>query len=106
VTIELQPVAPGEPPRTELVGIGAALALEDGAIVLGPLAPDGGAARAGLTPGDQILAIDDRPVQTLGGLAAAVQRIRGAEGTQVLLHIRRRDGKQADILVTRALIRF
>ena len=42
-----------------------------------------------------------------GGLAGAVQRIRGAEGTQVLFRVRRAaDGKEADVLVTRALVRF
>ena len=91
----------------ELVGIGAPLAMKDGASVLGKLAPAGGASLAGLSAGDHILAIDGRPVRELGGLGAAVQLLRGAEGTQVLLDVRRAsDGKRVDVLVTRALVRF
>jgi hypothetical protein len=107
LAVDLAAAKEGESSRLELVGIGAALAAKEGAIVLGKLAPEGGAARAGLSPGDQILAIDDRPVAEYGGLAGAVQRIRGAEGTQVLFRVRRAaDGKEADVRVTRALVRF
>ena len=107
IAVDLVPVGEGEAARIELVGIGAALAAKDGAIVLGKLAPQGGAALAGLSPGDHILAIDGRPVPEYGGLGGAVQRIRGAEGTQVLFRVRRAsDGKEADVLVTRALVRF
>jgi RNA polymerase sigma factor (sigma-70 family) len=107
VAVDLVAIKEGESARIELVGIGAALAAKDGAIVLGELAPEGGAARAGLATGDHIRAIDGRPVEEYGGLGGAVQRIRGAEGTQVLFRVQRAaDGKVADVIVTRALVRF
>ena len=49
VAVDLVAVKDGEESRMELVGIGAALAGKDGVIVLGKLAPEGGAARAGLS---------------------------------------------------------
>ena len=101
--IALHPVAPGEEPRTELAGIGVGIAPRGEALVVTALAPGGGAAEAGLAPGDAILRVDGQPVTELG-FGGAVNAIRGAEGTTVLLSIRRGD-RTFDVRVPRRLVR-
>lgn len=88
VTIELSPTEQDEQPRIELVGIGAVLAIDDDTLVIGQLIDGGGAAAAGLAVGDGIVAVDGVPVTDLG-FAGSVDRIRGPEGTTVVLTIRR-----------------
>jgi len=102
IEIALRPVAPGEQPRTDLVGIGVAIAPRGDALVVTGLAPGGGAAEAGLAPGDAILKVDGRPVSELG-FGGAVSAIRGAEGTSVLLSIRRGEAT-FDVRVPRRLV--
>jgi RNA polymerase sigma factor (sigma-70 family) len=101
--VELAPRQEGEPPRIELIGIGASLAPKGDVLVVGQLSPKGGAALAGLVPGDAIVAIDGRAVAELG-FSGAIQRIRGAENTVVVLRLRRADGNEANVNVTRQLI--
>ena len=103
ITIELTPTAPGETPRLELAGIGAALAAEGDVLRVDRVIEGGGAEAAGITAGDHVLAVDGTPVTTLG-LDGAIQRIRGPVGTQVVLKIDRA-GSQQDIAVTRTKIR-
>jgi C-terminal processing protease CtpA/Prc len=93
----------------ELAGIGAVLDAREEGLRVRQVVPGGGAAEAGLAPGDEILRIDGRPVTELG-FAAAIQAIRGPEGTQVLLFVRRRAGQQdqaseVSVTVPRRLIR-
>jgi len=110
--IELRKTEAGEEPQVELVGIGAVLAARDDALVLGEVMTGGGAAEAGLVKGDGIVRIDGRPVVELG-FTDAVQRIRGPEGSQLVLGVRRASaagtgGSPApvvDITVTRRRIR-
>lgn len=88
----------------ELEGIGAEIGVKnDQLMVIAPL-PDTPAQKAGLKPGDKILAIDG--VSTYGMDAnTAVSKIRGKAGTQVKLTITR-DGltKSQEITITRAKI--
>ena len=60
------------------------------------------AARAGLKPGDLIVAVDGR---SLRGVAeqTAVSRVKGPSGTEVRLRVQR-DGKTFDRVVTRATV--
>ena len=105
LSVDLAPTREGEKPRIEMIGIGAMLGAKGGIIILGEVSPGGGAARAGLVRGDAILAIDGQSIADLGGMAAAVQRIRGVEGTSMLLRVRRAaDNKEADVVVTRRLV--
>jgi RNA polymerase sigma factor (sigma-70 family) len=101
--IELGAVKPGEPPRIELIGIGASLAPKGDAVVVGQLSPKGGAALAGLVPGDAIIAIDGQKISEFS-FGAAIQRIRGAENTAVVLRIRRADGTEVAVNVVRQAI--
>jgi C-terminal processing protease CtpA/Prc len=95
-------VGPGEEPRTELAGIGVSISPRGDALTVTGIAPGGGAAEAGLARGDVILRIDGRPVGELG-FGGSVDAIRGAEGTSVLLTLRR--GQSTfDVRVPRRLV--
>jgi carboxyl-terminal processing protease len=58
----------------------------DGRLVVITTLPGGPAARAGLAPGDVVERVDGQPVRTLG---EAVARLRGPEGAEVRLDVRR-----------------
>ena len=103
IEIDLSPVAPGETPRIELAGIGAALSAQDDHLRVDRVFDGGGAAQAGLVAGDQVLAVDGTPVTELG-LEGAIQRIRGPVGTVVVLRLRRGEATE-DVRVTRTKIR-
>ncbi|HET9452091.1 MAG TPA: carboxypeptidase regulatory-like domain-containing protein [Aggregicoccus sp.] len=93
--IELTPTKPGEEPSVELVGIGAVLAARGDMLVVGEVVAGGGGAEVGLVPGDGILSIDGQRVAELG-FTEAIQRIRGPEGSRVVLGVRRGAGLAAD----------
>jgi hypothetical protein len=105
VEVKLTPVAEGEEPQVELAGIGAALARRGRtALRITSVVPGGGAAEAGLGPGDEILSVEGRPIGELG-LAGAVDLIRGPEDTRVRLVVRRGDAPPAEVWVWRRLVR-
>lgn len=105
VEVLLRPVASGQTPATDLVGIGAVVNRTDEGIVLGNLVTSGGAALAGLRPGEVVTRIDGVPVSELD-FTEAVQRLRGEEGTVVRLEIRRADGTITVVDVTRRPVSF
>ncbi|MFA6485762.1 MAG: S41 family peptidase [Candidatus Magasanikbacteria bacterium] len=88
----------------EFEGIGAEIGLKLGQLVVVSPLPDSPAQKAGLRPGDQILAIDK--VDTTGmDSTAAVMKIRGQAGTPVVLMIARAGStKTIDITIIRAKI--
>jgi hypothetical protein len=102
IEVELTPVAAGEEPTVELVGIGVVLTAADGGgLRIARVVAGGGAAEVGLVPGDDIVRIDGRPVRELD-FDAAVQLIRGPEGSMITLGVRRRapaDGPGAEVTV-------
>jgi len=106
VTIELTPVAPGEDPRVELVGIGAVLEKRGDVLRIIMVAPGGGAAEAGLGPGDEIVSIDGVLVKPMT-LAEAIPLLRGPEGTIVsLVVIKAGDARLSVVMnVPRRLVR-
>jgi hypothetical protein len=104
VDIELRPTAPGETPQLELVGIGVKLEAGDDAPVVKEVIAGGAAAEAGVVAGDHLLAVDGAKVAEVG-LAGAVARIRGAEGTSVRITLRRGDGSTVELVITRRRIR-
>jgi hypothetical protein len=104
IIIELTPTPEGEKPKLELAGIGAALAPADDGMRIEQLIDGGGALEAGLVVGEIILAVDGKAVLELG-FGDTIQRIRGVEGTQVSLTVRRSGGAVADVVVTRRKIR-
>jgi regulator of sigma E protease len=60
--------------------------------VLGAVVPDEPAARAGLQPGDSIVAIDGAPITTW---TQAVERIRASPGKSLRVEVQREDGRRA-----------
>jgi carboxyl-terminal processing protease len=90
--------------RGEFGGLGMQVTLENGLVkIISPI-DDTPAARAGLKPGDLILAIDDNPVTDMT-LSDAVERLRGAIGTQVKLTMRREGVDAFEVKLTRADIK-
>ncbi len=82
-------------------GIGAEIGMKKEQIVIVSPLPETPAEKAGLRPGDRVLAIDK--VSTAGmTLDGAVSRIRGKRGTEVILTIYR-DGekKERDVIIVR-----
>ncbi len=76
----------GEP--SDFEGVGASITYEDNhVVILGPL-PGSPAERAGLLPGDVVLAVDGNLARGLT-LEEAVAMIRGPKGTEVVLTVSR-----------------
>lgn len=100
---ELTPTEPGETPRIELVGIGAVLSGDGDALRVNEVVAGGGAAEAGITPGDHITHIDGTPVAAWG-FQGSIQRIRGPEGSVVRLTRARGDAGATEINVRRRRI--
>jgi len=105
VTVSLRPVATDGSPATDLVGIGAVVNRNDDGLVLGNLVASGGAAAAGLRPGDVVLRVDGQTIAELG-FVDAISRLRGEEGTVVRLEVRRADGTTTTVDVVRRPISF
>lgn len=105
LTVELTPISPGDAPQVEYVGIGAVLVGRGDGLLVAKVLPGWGAAEVGLDEGDAILAIDEVAV-TAVGFEAAIQKIRGPEGTTVGLRVRRRDtGTLSELTVPRRSLR-
>jgi carboxyl-terminal processing protease len=82
----------------EFGGLGIEVGMEDGYIkVISPI-DETPAARAGVQAGDLIIRLDDTPVKGLS-LDEAIQRMRGAPGSAIVLTIAR-DGIDGPITIT------
>jgi len=105
VEVRLSPVAEGEDPRVELAGIGATLERRGRSVLrITAVLPGGGAAEAGLLPGDEVLSVEGRPISELG-FGGAVDLIRGPEDTRVRLVVRRGEAPAAEAWVWRRIVR-
>lgn len=69
-------------------GLGVQLELRAGKLFVAAVTPGSPAARDGIHPGDQLLAIDSVPTKGLN-LGQATEALRGDAGTGVMLHLRR-----------------
>jgi carboxyl-terminal processing protease len=90
--------------RGEFGGLGMQVTMENDLVkVISPI-DDTPAAKAGIRPGDLILAIDDAPVtgMTLGD---AVNKLRGPIGTKVKLTMRRQGTDPFELTLTRGDIK-
>jgi RNA polymerase sigma factor (sigma-70 family) len=100
IRIPLKKLAEGEEPKIEVVGIGVKLTADGEMLRVDMVAPESGAAKAGIVAGDHIVAVDGVPVTTLG-LDGAVSRIRGAAHTTLSVTLKR--GEQLVPLVVERL---
>ena len=106
IVVELTATEPGEEPRIELAGIGVQMTAHEDALLITAVVPTGGAAEAGLVPGDAVIAVEGQPVAPIG-LAGAVAIIRGPEDSYVHLGIRKANQPPAiEIPVRRKRILF
>jgi carboxyl-terminal processing protease len=88
-------------------GIGAVVTLdpETQAATIERALPDSAAAKAGLTHGDEILAVDGKSVSTLTNGEDLMNALRGKIGTTIVLDVRKVDGSEAHLTITRAAVR-
>ncbi|MFK7740011.1 MAG: S41 family peptidase [Planctomycetota bacterium] len=84
-------------------GIGAKVAEHDGQVIVHFPFPNGPADRAGLRPGDRILAVDSQKLAGEGAVAWSVQLVRGTAGSPVQLTVARGDD-QLEITVERGSV--
>ena len=84
-------------------GLGLELAKKDQAIVVIAPVENSPAAEAGILADDQILEINEQPVQGLP-LTEVVHRIRGPVGSPVNLLLRSRDGRDRRLSLVRGII--
>jgi carboxyl-terminal processing protease len=90
--------------RGEFGGLGMQVTMENGLLkVVSPI-DDTPAARAGMKPGDLIVAIDGASVADMT-LSDAVDRMRGPIGTQIALTVRRQGKDPFEVKLTRADIK-
>ena len=89
--------------KASLKGIGLQLGLKDGKLVVIAPIEDTPAEKAGLLAGDEILEIDGQSTKDLA-IDKAAEKIRGPEGTQVTLLIKRKDHEPKRYVITRAKI--
>ena len=87
-------------------GVGIYLEYKENELVIFKPMKNSPAERAGLLPGDRIIAIDHQPTKKMSK-EVATAKILGQPGTKVVLTIARTDGQQQvtiDLTLTRALI--
>jgi len=94
-----------EQTKGEFGGLGIEVTMESGYIkVVSPI-DDTPAARAGVQPGDFIVAIDGKPVLGLS-LNEAVEKMRGPVNTPIAVTIRRQGVDPFDVKMNRAIIKI
>jgi RNA polymerase sigma factor (sigma-70 family) len=90
LTFQLTPLAPGETPKLDLVGIGVQLKADGDALLVMQVMPGGGAAEVGIAQGEHIVAVEGAAVAEIG-LDGAIERIRGQPDTTVAISLTRGD---------------
>ncbi len=91
VTVALRKAPPGT--------VGAGFSEDRGWVSVTWLTPEGPAARAGMRVGDRLLSVDGLVVRNR---QEAEQHTQGAPGSPVRLSIRREDGQEHQLQLTRA----
>ncbi|MBN2525106.1 MAG: S41 family peptidase [Deltaproteobacteria bacterium] len=84
-------------------GVGMEVGIKEGELTVITPIPDSPAIKAGILPGDRILKIEGVPTSTID-LMDAVQRMRGREGTDVTITVKRESEEPFEVVLTRAVI--
>ena len=94
-----------EAPEQEYAGVGVMISeyIEIGVIVTGTFR-DAPAEKAGVLPGDTIIAVDGEPLVEEEGTQGVAARVRGPIGSTVTLTLRDPDGNDRDVTITRGHI--
>ncbi|MGB3672412.1 MAG: S41 family peptidase [Phormidesmis sp.] len=87
----------------EVTGVGLRLQATDSGLIISSILDQSPAQRAGVEPGDQILIIDGRSSRNLS-VENASQLIRGESGSQLSLTLRRVDGSEETLILTREVV--
>ena len=85
-------------------GIGIVFGKRDDDYIVISALPDNPGALAGIKSGDIITAVDDVPTRTLN-MEQVAQKIRGQQGTEVLLELKGKDGQLRKVRVIRKEIK-
>ncbi|MFW5722770.1 MAG: PDZ domain-containing protein [Desulfohalobiaceae bacterium] len=98
-----------ENPRREVeiepyTGVGMLIAWRRGELWVHPIGGDSPAARAGITTGDRLLAVDGEPVSQFNSTMELAEQIKGPQGSEVQLTIKRPDDSVEEIQVRRQRI--
>lgn len=101
--VQLTELEEGEEPELEFVGIGVNVMARDQRLIVRRIFSGGGAEEAGLARGDEIVRVDGVPVAGLR-MDGALERIRGREGTSVVLRIQRGE-ESFDVQIVRRRLR-
>lgn len=97
LALETAGLADGEIEKDFMRTLG--LELAGGTVVIGSVMPDGSAAKAGLLAGDEVRAVDGRPITRATDLIAV---LKDSAGREVPLDIRRGEGEQRIVVVPQA----
>ena len=91
----------------EFSGIGAELIFEQNALRIISPYKDSPAFRVGIRPNDVIVAINGKNISEIeGGAHKAVEELKGAVGSVVLLKVLKRDGKIRDYKIVREMVKI
>ena len=87
----------------EISGVGLRLRRDSENLTVGSILKGSPAERAGIEPGDVILMIDGRSSRNLS-IENASQLIRGESGSQIAITVRRQDGSEESLMLTREVV--
>lgn len=98
-----------ENPRREVeiepyTGVGMLIAWRRGELWVHPIGEASPAARAGITTGDRLLAVDGEPVSQFNSTMELAEQIKGPQGSEVRLTIKRPDDSVEEVQVRRQRI--
>jgi carboxyl-terminal processing protease len=86
-------------------GLGIEITMEDGVIKIVSPIDDTPAAKAGLQPGDLIIAVNDKPIRGMT-LSDAVDKLRGKVGSKVTIAVKRGTLEPFDVTLRRDTIKI
>ncbi|GIW94074.1 MAG: carboxyl-terminal processing protease [Pirellulaceae bacterium] len=87
----------------QFVGLGVEIKPEPGSLLIVSVLPGGPAAEAGLAPGERIVSVNGQLLEEITAERGA-DLLRGPDGSQVKIRVRRQDGHEQDLVLVRRRI--